>query len=60
MTWDDMNLQPVYATPNFFDCTSDHRMALRGSKIKAAVRFSRESLEECIYWAVKRQGFTEG
>ena len=26
---------PTFATPNFFDCTADHRMALRGRKIEA-------------------------
>ena len=34
MTWRDMALQPVYAVPNFFDGTPDHRMALRGTKIR--------------------------
>ena len=29
LTWRDMAMQPVFATPNFFDGTSDHRMSLR-------------------------------
>lgn len=29
LTWDDMAMQPVFATPNFFDGTGDHRMTLR-------------------------------
>ena len=57
MTWEDMTLQPVYAVPNFFDGTPDHRMALRGKLIKATV-LVRESqpLEEVVLWAVERRG----
>ena len=29
MTWQDMSLQPIFASPNFFDGTGDHRMCLR-------------------------------
>lgn len=32
MTWNDMHLQPIYATPNFFDGTPDHRMGLQGNQ----------------------------
>ncbi|OHB86676.1 MAG: hypothetical protein A2V98_11010 [Planctomycetes bacterium RBG_16_64_12] len=56
MTWSDMTLQPVFATPNFFDATDDHRMALRGPKIEATLQFDRLLLEETIHWAVARQG----
>ena len=57
MTWSDMELQPIYATPNFFDGTDDHRMALRGTKIEATIaRRRRASLEETILWAVKKRG----
>ena len=56
MTWRDMKLQPVFATPNFFDCTGDHRMALRGKRIEATLRVSDLSLEETIFWAVKKRG----
>ena len=56
MTWKDMTLEPVYATPNFFDAAADHRMALRGRKIEATVRIDDGSLEEQILWAVKEQG----
>jgi hypothetical protein len=55
MTWTDMSLQPVFATPNFFDGTSDHRMALRGKHIEAAIRISKDTLEDNILWAVKRR-----
>jgi hypothetical protein len=56
MTWKDMALQPIYATPNFFDGTPDHRMALRGKKIAAIVRIDRVPVEETIAWAVGKHG----
>ncbi|NQU25141.1 MAG: hypothetical protein HQ567_27965 [Candidatus Nealsonbacteria bacterium] len=56
MTWDDMTLQPVYATPNFFDCDTDHRMALRGRKIRATICIDGVSAEETVYWAVQQKG----
>ncbi|NLY00824.1 MAG: hypothetical protein GXY83_32435 [Rhodopirellula sp.] len=56
MTWTDMKLQPVYATPNFLDATDDHRMAIRGRRIEATVRVANESLEETVYWYVKGRG----
>lgn len=56
LTWDDMSLQPIFATPNFFDAADDHRMALRGSKIEAVVRVSAGPLCDQIVWAVKRRG----
>jgi len=56
MTWSDAELQPLFATPNFFDATDDHRMALRGPKIEATIRVDRLPLEEAVYWAVKKQG----
>ncbi len=56
LTWDDMSLQPMYATPNFFDGTVDHRMALRGKRISAVLRVCRQPLEELILWAVRRRG----
>lgn len=56
LTWKDMQLQPTFATPNFFDCTDDHRMALRGRRIEATLLVDGVPLEEMIYAAVKRQG----
>ena len=56
MTWDDMQLQPVYATPNFFDGTDDHRMALRGKKIVATIRLGKGPLDDAILWAVRKHG----
>ena len=56
MTWADMELEPLFATPNFFDAADDHRMALRGPKIEATIRVDRLPLEEAIYWAVTRPG----
>ena len=56
MTWDDMRLRPIFATPNFFDQTPDHRMALRGRSIRATIRAGRFSLEDSVLWLVKRHG----
>jgi hypothetical protein len=56
MTWKDMELQPIYATPNFFDGTSDHRMALRGKKIEATILIDRLPVEETIAWVVGKRG----
>ena len=56
MHWTDMTNQPLYATPNFFDCTPDHYMALEGNKIEATIRVDQGRLEEAILWAVRKQG----
>lgn len=65
ITWRDMTLQPVFASPNVYDGDADHRMALRGTKIEAAIRIEpsshvwndrRGGIEESILWAVKRHG----
>ena len=56
VTWDDMTLQPIYATPNFFDGTDDHRMALQGKSIRATIRVAEDPLEESIAWAVTKTG----
>ena len=55
-TWSDMTLQPVFATPNFFDAADDHRMSLRGTKIRATIRVDRSPLEDVILWAVGHNG----
>jgi len=54
LTWNDMGLQPVYATPNVFDGTAEHRMSLRGRKIEARVRVAKDRIEDVILWATKR------
>jgi hypothetical protein len=57
MTWQDMSLQPVFATPNFLDGAEGHRAALRGKAIAATIRVRPpEPLEESILWAVTRRG----
>ena len=56
LSWDDMHLQPIYATPNVFDGTADHRMALRGHRINAVLRVGDSRLEQQILWAVQRKG----
>lgn len=56
MTWRNMDLQPVFATPNFFDGTPDHRMAMRGKRIDVTLGVLSGPLEDCILWAVRRNG----
>lgn len=57
LTWKEMSLQPVFATPNFLDGAEGHRAALRGKTIEATVRVRRpEPLEEAILWATNRRG----
>ena len=38
VSWDDMELQPTFACPDFVDGTAGHRMSLRGRRIDAHVR----------------------
>jgi len=56
--WDVMALQPVFATPNFFDGSDDHRMSLRregkGGVVRASILISDQPLDEAILWAVDR------
>lgn len=56
LSWDAMALQPIYATPNFFDGTTDHRMSLQGRDIQAVLRLGNDAIEESIRWAVQRHG----
>lgn len=56
LTWTDMGLQPIYASPNAFDGTGDHRMSLRGRRVEAVLKLGDTRLEDQIFWAVKRNG----
>lgn len=56
VAWENMALQPVYAAPNFFDGTPDHRMALRGRRIAVSVFAGKATLEDAILWAVAKHG----
>lgn len=61
VAWDDMNLQPVFAVPDFLDGAAGHRMALQGKSIQAVVRIGDGwpqggRLEPLIVWAVQRRG----
>ena len=56
MTWKDMTLQPVCATPNVLDGAPDHRMALRGEKITATILVKKATLTDTIAWAVRHAG----
>lgn len=55
-TWNDPSLRPVFAAPNAFDGTPDHRMALRGKKIEAAFRADAAGLDAAILETMKRRG----
>ncbi|MGQ9605993.1 MAG: hypothetical protein ACUVTW_07300 [Thermogutta sp.] len=59
LSWDDMRLQPTYATPNFVDGTAEHRMSLIGMRYEAFLRLKQEPLEEAVLWAVRRRGLPE-
>lgn len=64
MLWDDMSLQPVFATPNLYDGTGDHLMALKGEKIRFRLHLSDGAvagvrLDDAIEWAVKKRGLPE-
>jgi hypothetical protein len=56
MTWSDMTLQPLFAAPNAFDGTADHRMALRGRRIETVLRVAEGRLEDFVLEAVRRRG----
>jgi hypothetical protein len=46
-------IQPTYATPNFFDGTDEHRMSLEGKHLRCVIRVSRQPLEEEILRTVR-------
>jgi hypothetical protein len=57
MTWSDMSLQPVFATPNFLDGADGHRAALRGSRIEATILVAKPGpVEETALWVVQKRG----
>jgi hypothetical protein len=46
----------LFATPNVFDGSDEHYMALQGMKIEATIRVDRASVEESVAWCVKSRG----
>ncbi|HEY3863639.1 MAG TPA: hypothetical protein VGO59_17325 [Verrucomicrobiae bacterium] len=57
LAWQDMSLQPVFATPNFMDGPDGHRASLRGKKIEGTVLIRPPApIEDAILWAVQRRG----
>lgn len=61
LLWWGARPQPVFATPNFFENTPDHRMALKGSSWNAILRVDGSFAEgarlaEFIRWGVKKSG----
>ena len=61
MKWQNMNLQPYFAVPDFFNGAAGGLMSLEGKKIKVLIRFSKgwndgNNLENIIEWSVKLSG----
>lgn len=61
MVWDDPLLRPVFSTPNRYDSTPDHLMAVKGDRMVVRVRLGDGwtdggRLEDAILWAVRRRG----
>ncbi len=57
MTWRDMSLQPVFATPNFLDGPEGHRASLRGTDIQCTILVRPSApIEDAILWAARRHG----
>jgi len=57
VTWKDMGLQPVFASPNFLDGAPDQRMALRGKTIEATILAAPPApITQAILWAVRKRG----
>ncbi len=55
MTWDDMTLQPVYATPNFLDGPDASRASLRGKRIDCRILVRPPGpIENTILWAFRQ------
>ncbi|HEX4121178.1 MAG TPA: hypothetical protein VH619_11215 [Verrucomicrobiae bacterium] len=57
MSWHNMVLQPVFATPNFLDGPEGHRASLRGRKIECTILVRHPApLEDAILWQARRAG----
>lgn len=54
--WEDMTIQPLFATPDFIDGTDQSRMALRGTTYRAVLKVNRDRLEDSICWSAQRTG----
>jgi hypothetical protein len=57
LTWRDMSLQPVFATPNFLDGPEGHRASLQGKNIECTILVRQPGpMEDAILWAAQREG----
>jgi hypothetical protein len=57
MSWGDMSLQPVFATPNFLDGPGGHRASLRGANIQCTILVRPPApIEDAILWAAQQHG----
>jgi hypothetical protein len=52
LTWRDMALHPIFATPNFLDGCEGHRASLRGTNFVSTVLVRKPApMEDAILWA---------
>ncbi|TVQ02225.1 MAG: hypothetical protein EA381_03795 [Planctomycetaceae bacterium] len=61
MLWQDSELQPTFAVPDFIDHGPGHRLGLKGKRVSASLRIGEGwsdggRLEDAIEWAVRRRG----
>lgn len=61
LLWEDTDLQPTFAAPDFLDGAPGHRMSLKGERVTAILRVADgwdagERLEAAILWAVQQRG----
>ncbi len=57
MTWRDMSLQPVFATPNFLDGCEGHRASLRGTNFECTILVRQPGpIENAILWVAQSRG----
>ena len=59
--WEDPMLRPVFSTPNRYDGTADHLMAVKGRQMNLRVRLGDGwgeggRLEDAVLWAVRHRG----
>lgn len=62
MLWENPETNVIYATPDFINDASDHRMNIFGDRFSGTVRvadgfsLNGETLEKAILWAVQKRG----
>lgn len=59
MLWEDMKLQPTFASPDFINNTQDHRMSLKGKKIESTIIVNNQALEDIILSYINKHGLPQ-